>query len=668
MSLVLHYPLNETDSSNIGTESISGTSNAINTNVISLEDPTYGPVADFHTNTSDLVIQNIPTLVGNSSRTFSAWVSYDNISKNTSVFSMESGGNWRWISGNYSTRFYDHINGNTSTYDLNLNNTTRTSNTWYHIVLTRDDTTSTHSLYVNGTESYTYTGTVGGTVTDLTIGRIKSINANDFDGQMLDLKIYDGVISPTEILDLYNSGPNAIVTSTGGTNDTSSTTIPKYQTDPPVNDAVVSLRIKDLDTLTDGNTVSSWGSANATSSPIYTNPSDNFPYVNLNNGYFTLGEQTIQPSLGFTYTGLVYTTTVGPQYPLVWSYAEAQNDGIRIYRTGGSGQDLVFRSQKAGNITATAEDETTINTWQVFTSRVTDNGDSTLTMEIFVDNVLKASTTAQSSDMSGIVSGLLEVGQSTAWGGNPVSSIYISDCFFYDRALSDVELLDMYNYFLSMNEQVVEDTAPPSVLNIVPGPVFVNISWPIVNNALSYKVEVDNGYITSTENLELFITDLIPETLYSFSVYYTLNGNDFILTETKTETTLENTVSNYNASDFLENNIYDFGDIDPQYLTNDIIESLVSNNSRMIVPVESEEITGTVLTNGGTIDIPDDAIISTVDSSGGSGEVGTITLSDSTSVSLEVLEDTSQVTVNGVTYNDGESFALDGKRAIVNFI
>ena len=92
------------------------------------------------------------------------------------------------------------------------------------------------------------------------------------------------------------------------------------------------------------------------------------------------------------------------------------------------------------------------------------------------------------------------------------------------------------------------------------------------------------------------------------------------------------------------------------------------NNSRIIVPVESNEILGTFLTNGGTIDIPEDAIISTVDSSASSGEMGTIILSDSTNISLEVLEDSSQVTVNGVTYNDGESFALDGKRAIIKFI
>lgn len=227
----------------------------------------------------------------------------------------------------------------------------------------------------------------------------------------------------------------------------------RYQSDPPVTGAVAYLRIHYLDALEDGDTVTSWGTASATSSPTYKNDSTyDFPYVQLNGGYFTLGQQTIQPSLGFTFMGHVLTTTVGPQYPLLYSYAEGQNDGIRIYRTGGSGQDLVFRSQKAASIEVRADDTATTNTWQVFTSRVTDNGDSTLTMEIFVDNVLQGTTTGSSSDMSGIVSGLLEVGQSTAWGGNPVSPIYLTDFYFYDRALSDTELTEMHTYFTTLGD------------------------------------------------------------------------------------------------------------------------------------------------------------------------------------------------------------------------
>jgi len=178
---------------------------------VSVNDPTYGPVADFTSNAVDLTIENIPTLVGNSSRTYSVWVNPDNVAKNSTIVSISDTSNWRWISGHFSNRFYEHINGDSSTYDQNLNNTTRTNGTWYHMVFTRDNTNSIHNHYVNGAISFTYTGTLAGTTfSDLTFGKIKSIAATNFDGQMLDIKIYDGVITPAEITDLYNMGPNPI--------------------------------------------------------------------------------------------------------------------------------------------------------------------------------------------------------------------------------------------------------------------------------------------------------------------------------------------------------------------------------------------------------------------------------------------------------------------------
>lgn len=77
-----------------------------------------------------------------------------------------------------------------------------------------------------------------------------------------------------------------------------------------------------------------------------------------------------------------------------------------------------------------------------------------------MDNMLQGATTAPSTGMVGITSGLLEVGQSTAWTNQAVSPIYLSDCFFYDRALSDTELEVMYSYLFGMGDPYSAPSIP----------------------------------------------------------------------------------------------------------------------------------------------------------------------------------------------------------------
>lgn len=327
----------------------------------------------------------------------------------------------------------------------------------------------------------------------------------------------------------------------------------RYQYDPPVNDAVVSLRVKDLDSLSNNDTISSWGSATSVDMPVYKNDASfTFPYVILDNSvFFNLGQQTIQPSLGFTFMGLVYTTAANVIYPVVWSYAVASNDGLRLYRTGSTGEDLVFRSQKAASVLASASDATTVNTWQVFTNRITDNGDSTITMEIFIDNVLQGSATSASSNMSGIVNGLLEVGQSTAWLNNPVSPIYISDSFFYDRSLSDTEVANMHTYFSTIGDPF----APPS-LTVTPRAVSITVSIGEISGATGYRLTSQQTgspkvIVVNTDFTELdqSILNLQPETEYTVRLYSTTGSVYEFVTES-TVSTLVNSASSYDVNEF----------------------------------------------------------------------------------------------------------------------
>ena len=442
---IFSYAFNDSD---LGVDTISGF-NLTNTNVTLVTDPDRGPVASFDGSTSNLAsASNVPSsITGSGPRTFMVWLKKAN--SNANMFFYDYG------SADYGLAWRGQITASNmyliNMWTMSTSSTAIQNDTWIHLASTHDGENT--RTYINGVESgntYGFNSTTRNAfntgASPLWIGYRGIIGGVFFEGLMSDFRVYDFALSESEVSTAMSSDfPSADQAST-----------PRYQSDPPVAGAVSYLRVNDLGSLQDGDTVSSWGSASTTGSPVYKNDSTyDFPYVQLNGGYFTLGNTTIQPSLGFTFVGYVLTTSVGPQYPLIFSYAEGQNDGIRMYRTGGTGQDLVFRSQKAGSIEARADDATTTNTWQVFTSRVTDNGDSTVTMEIFLDNVLQGSTTSASSDMSGIVSGLLEVGQSTAWGGNPVSPIYVSDMYFYDRALSDTELGDMHTYLQNLGENGV---------------------------------------------------------------------------------------------------------------------------------------------------------------------------------------------------------------------
>lgn len=449
----------------------------------------------------------------------------------------------------------------------------------------------------------------------------------------------------------------------------------RYQLNPPSNDFVASLRVKDLDSLNDGDTISSWGAATAVSNPIYKNDSSfSFPYVMLDPGFFNLGQRTIQPSLGFTFTGLVYTTSASVQYPLVWSYAVAQDDGLRLYRTGGTGEDLVFRSQKAANVTAIAPDETTVNTWQVFTNRITDNGDSTFTMDIFVDNVLQGTTTSASSDMSGIVNGLLEVGQSSAWTSNPVSPIYVSDFFFYDRSLSDTELGDMHTYFSTMGDAV---HSPFS--SVTPRALSVAVSITEIAESTGYRltsqqtgsptIRMVNAEFT---DLDQVVGNLKPETEYTLRLLST-TGSGYELVGESVVSTLVNSAGSYDVSEFGVGNSFDLSSLNTDILALIIVvmNDLFSTGDTIEVGLKgapgSHKSKLKFVNRGSTVDVSEsEALIAPFVEDAGSGQTFDMTLSDSSTATVAYDETTNSVTINSTSYAPGDAFVLDGKKVVVH--
>jgi len=83
---------------------------------------------------------------------------------------------------------------------------TITVNTWYHCVAMRTGNAGTLSLYVNGQlAASTTAGTLPvGTILNIGVSTMASLSARSFAGYIDDFRIYNRVLSPSEILALYN--------------------------------------------------------------------------------------------------------------------------------------------------------------------------------------------------------------------------------------------------------------------------------------------------------------------------------------------------------------------------------------------------------------------------------------------------------------------------------
>ena len=545
------------------------------------------------------------------------------------------------LSGNFFTNGTIYVDGvlTSSTDYINL-----ADDTWYNVV---------------------FVGSYLSAATRLTLFADLSQNST-YENIFRSALFYDRALTAQEVLDNYTVAlyfPEALLAPEPTF---------RYQFAPPSSDYVASLRVKDLDSLNDGDTISSWGTATAVSTPIYKNDTSfSFPYVTLDPGYFDLGQQTIQPSMGFTFMGLVYTTSASVVYPLVWSYAVAQDDGLRLYRTGSTGEDLVFRSQKAASVLASASDATTVNTWQVFTNRITDNGDSTITMEIFIDNVLQGSVTSASSNMSGIVNGLLEVGQSTAWSGSAVSPIYISDLFFYNRALSDTEVADMHTYFSTIGDPF---DAPP--LSVTPRAVSIAVSIGEISGATGYRLtsqQTGSSKIrvvrTDFTDLDQVVVNLKPETEYTLSLFST-TGSGYEIAGQSVVTTLSNSSDNYDVSEFGGGGNFDLSSLDNDSvgLISGFMNDLFTTGDTIEINVQG--VPGSkkskFVNRGATVDITNsDALIAPFSEDAGSGQTFDMTLSDTSTATVTYDETTNSVTIDSTTYSPGDSFVLDGKKVVV---
>ncbi len=240
---------------------------------------------------------------------------------------------------------------------------------------------------------------------------------------------------------------------------------------------------------------------------------------------------------------------------------------------------------------------------------------------------------------------------------------YLSDFRVYDFAFSEEELLAAY-----------QESSPASFA-ANPSSTLVECSWGEVSGATSYRLTyvLDGDEVTAVQNtssLEYIIHDLTPDTDYTIRLYYSADGIVYTLEEETSVTTLSDAPENTNIGAFLLNGVYDLSNLKEStriIVQNHLNDLLVSGDKILLNDRRLKGIDVSMAPRSTVSTAPDVAggVLIPFDPSDGTGQDATLQLSDSTNVVISYEEASDNIVIDGVTYNPGDSFVLDGKKVTV---
>ena len=194
-----------------------------------------------------------------------------------------------------------------------------------------------------------------------------------------------------------------------------------------------------------------------------------------------------------------------------------------------------------------------------------------------------------------------------------------------------------------------------------------------IPGATGYRLTTEGptgGELTKVNNnlgLSHNIVGLDPETQYTVRLYVD-TGSGYTLTETVVITTLANIASNYDLTDFEENDVVNISSLRDNLDLGTVIDDLLNTGDIVITSLPSNPNIPSVFVNReDTLSIKDiESVLLPFSETSGSGQTLSLLLSDdSTTVPITYDETSGSVTVNSVTYTNGSSFILDGRKVKV---
>lgn len=173
---------------------------------------------DFDNYYSVIDYGHLPKVSSPDTRTFSTWVYVDALSGPRIVFSITFGSTVNVSMYFYDSRvYYSHyFSSATGAWGTNQNPTGFTANTWVHMAITFDKSSSSNDpiIYINGNsvtvnELSTPSGNAvneSGAFFNIGSNLYEGGYANTLDGKLYDTRVYNRILSATEVTTLYNSG------------------------------------------------------------------------------------------------------------------------------------------------------------------------------------------------------------------------------------------------------------------------------------------------------------------------------------------------------------------------------------------------------------------------------------------------------------------------------
>jgi len=195
-----------------------------------------------------------------------------------------------------------------------------------------------------------------------------------------------------------------------------------------------------------------------------------------------------------------------------------------------------------------------------------------------------------------------------------------------------------------------------------------------VPGSIGYRLTVEGptgGEVTKVSNtlvLRHNLVGLLPETTYTIRMYSD-TGSGYTLSQETSVTTLVNSTSSYDMTDFQVDGVVSIGNIaDLGDEFNSVMNDVFNTGDVVEVSIPSDpSMKSSFIKSGEVLSIKEVAstLIPFSTSSGVGQSVGVTLSDDSTTVPINYDETSNSITVDSVTYNAGSSFILDGRKVTV---
>ncbi len=144
--------------------------------------------------------------------TVAAWMNPDVVTGTRNIVSKGAASNYEWSLGSNGTQLQALVwNSAGSIIGSAVASSTFTATTWQHVAMTIDTSSNTVNLYKNG--ALISTAAISGTYTNGTAAvrfGERADAANDYDGKLDDVRIYNRTLTTGELKSIYNNAPGPI--------------------------------------------------------------------------------------------------------------------------------------------------------------------------------------------------------------------------------------------------------------------------------------------------------------------------------------------------------------------------------------------------------------------------------------------------------------------------